>query len=150
MNSKFSLFLMLFVLFSCGSKQPTILSTTTNPVGNSTDYEPFFDILEYAPDSGYGLSENNPAKVGGIKDREGASNQRRYLATLAGPNGEILSFHRRGSCCPYPSVNGFDGQSALLDVYEVTYPGLKNPVLIYITLYDLEKLYIPKGFTKRK
>ncbi len=141
---------MLFVLFSCGSKQPTILSTTTNLVGNSIDYEPFFDILEYEADSDYDLTETNPVKVGGIKDREDVANQRRYLANLAGPNGEILSFHRKGSCCPYPSVNIFKWTVCFLDVYEVTYPALKNPVLIYITLYDLEKLYIPKGFIKRK
>ncbi len=150
MYSKFLLFVLLFILISCGSKQPTILSTTTNPVSSSTDHEPFFDIREYAPDSDYGLAETNPVKVGGVRDSEGAMNQRRYLASLAGPNGEVLSFHRKGSCCPYPSVNGFDGKSALLDVYEVTYTGLKNPTLIYISLYDLEKLYIPKGFLKRK
>ncbi len=150
MNSKFLLFLVLCTCISCGTKQPTILSSSTNPVGTSLDYEPFFDISEYAPQSNYGLSEKNPVKVGGVKEREGPTNQRRYLASLAGPNGEVLSFHRRGSCCPYPSENGFTGGSALMDVYEVMYTGLKNPILIYITLYDLEKLYIPKGFTKRK
>ncbi|WP_277871519.1 hypothetical protein [Winogradskyella wandonensis] len=38
---------------------------------------------------------------------------------------------------------------ALVDVYEITYEGLKKPILLYISFYDTDKLYIPKGFIKR-
>lgn len=138
----FSCFIL--VLSSCKSKQSVILSASTNPTESSSVYEPFFDIEESAPDKEYGLVGNKPIKVG---DRS-VSNQRRYIASLAGPNGEELSFFRRGSCCPYSSKNGFDG-TAFVDVYEVTYQGLKDPILLYISFYDLEKLYIPNGFTKR-
>lgn len=146
---KFSVILFILIFISCGSKDPRILSSSTNPVGKSTDYIPFFDVKDYAPKSNYGLTEANPVKVGGVKTQEGPVNQRRYLSSLAGPNGEVLSFHRRGSCCPYPSDNAF-GSHALLDVYEVTYEGLNKPILIYISLYDYETLYIPKGFTRAK
>lgn len=149
MNKVFLFSVLLLFLTSCGSKDPRILSTSTNPVGKSTDYIPFFDVKDYAPKTNYGLSEKNPVKVGGVKEQEGPINQRRYLSSLAGPNGEELSFHRRGSCCPYPSDNAF-GSHALLDVYEVTYDGLDKPILIYISLYDYETLYIPKGFTKAR
>jgi len=146
---KISAILFILLIISCGSKDPRILSSSTNPVGKSTDYIPFFDVKDYAPKSNYGLTEANPVKVGGVKTQEGPVNQRRYLSSLAGPNGEGLSFHRRGSCCPYPSDNAF-GSHALLDVYEVTYEGLDKPILIYISLYDYETLYIPKGFTRAK
>jgi hypothetical protein len=149
MKKWFLIPVLILVLNSCGSKDPRILSSSTNPVEKSTDYIPFFDVRDYAPKANYGLSEKNPVKVGGVKEREGPINQRRYLSSLAGPNGEVLSFHRRGSCCPYPSDNAF-GTHALLDVYEVTYEGLKKPILIYISLYDYETLYIPKGFTKAR
>lgn len=141
-------FLIGLTLVGCGSQNPKILSTSTNPHETSDQYEPFFDVVEDAPDKTYGLSETNPVKVGGFETREGPSNQRRFLSSLAGPNGEILTFHRRGSCCPYESENGYGGH-ALVDVYEVFYEGLKKPILVYISLYDTEKLYIPKGFTKK-
>lgn len=147
MNKWFLTPVLFLFLISCGSKGPKILSSSTNPIGKSTDYMPFFDVRDYAPKADYGLSEKNPVKVGGVMEREGPINQRRFLASLAGPNGEELSFHRRGSCCPYPSENAF-GSHALLDVYEVTYEGLDKPILIYISLYDYETLYIPKGFTR--
>ncbi len=149
MKKVYLIIIFMGLLISCKSKQPTILTTSTNPVGKSSNYMPFFDVNTYAPDANYGLSDKNPVMVGGVEEREGPINQRRYLASLAGPNGEELSFHRRGSCCPYPSENAF-GSQALLDVYEVWYEGLKEPILIYISLYDLGTLYIPKGFTKAK
>jgi hypothetical protein len=147
---KLSAILVMILFFvSCGSKDPRILSSSLNPVSKSTDYIPFFDVREIAPKANYGLSEKNPVKVGGVMEQEGPINQRRYLSSLAGPNGEVLSFHRRGSCCPYPSDNAF-GSHALLDVYEVTYEGLDKPILIYISLYDYETLYIPRGFTRAR
>ena len=48
----------------------------------------------------------------------------------------------------FESENAIFG-SALVDVYEVTYEGLKEPILLYISFYDYETLLIPKGFTKR-
>ncbi len=139
-----STFIIMMLLSSCGTKKPTILGSSTNPTTTSLDHMPFFDITEYSKDEDYGITGENPVKVGEMS----VSYQRRYLASLAGPNGEVLQFHRRGSCCPYNSKNGLMG-SALVDVYEVTYEGLKKPILIYISFYDYEKLYIPKGFTKR-
>ncbi len=136
--------LILLLLTSCGSRNPKILSTSTNPTTSSVDHMPFFDITEYSSNEDYGLDGKYPVKVG----ERSAEYQRRYLASLAGPNGETLQFHRRGSCCGYKSENGLMG-TALVDVYEVTYEGLKKPILVYISFYDYEKLYIPKGFTKR-
>lgn len=142
-------FFIFFILSSCASKGPDILTSSTNPVSEAKYFMPFLDVIEYAPDDSYGLTEKNPVKVGGVKTNEGPSNQRRFIASLLGPNGEELSFHRRGSCCPYKSENGF-GDTALIDVYEVWYNGLKKPVLLYISFYDTEKLYIPKGFIRTK
>lgn len=139
--------LVLFVV-SCKTKGVTIFSSSPNPMRTSNDYEPFFDILEYAIDEEYGLVDNKPIKVGGLSDT-GAIDQRRFLASLAGPNSEELKFFRRGSCCPYSSENGFNGK-ALVDVYEVSYDGLKEPILVFISFYDQEDLFIPKGFTRRK
>ena len=36
----------------------------------------------------------------------------------------------------------------LLDRYEVTYPGLEKPVVLYLNYYDYERPKIPVGFSK--
>lgn len=145
MKSRFYYVIILVFLCSCASKSPKILSTTTNSVTASSDHIPLYEVKSYSKNKNYALTGEYPVKVGGMS----AEKQRRYLSSLAGPNGEELKFYRRGACCPYKSENSFLG-NALVDVYEVTYKGLKKPKLIYISLYDSEELFIPKGFTKRK
>lgn len=140
----YALCCLCLLLGSCKAKQPAILSSGTNPTTSSSDHEPYLDITEYSSNKKYGLTGDNPVKVG----ERSASNQRRFLASLAGPNGEELTFYRRGSCCPYESENGLGG-TALVDIYLVSYEGLKEPIPIYISFYDYETLYIPKGFIKR-
>lgn len=135
--------LVTFILTSCGAKKPKITSSGATHATKSSNHIPFFDIDTYADDKEYGLVGEKPVKVG----EKSVKNQLRYLASLAGPNGEELSYQRRGACCGYKSENGYGG-TALVDVYEVTYDGLKKPILVYISFYDSEKLYIPKGFTK--
>ncbi|MCW5519132.1 hypothetical protein J1N09_04740 [Aureitalea sp. L0-47] len=145
MSRILTLVIISIALVSCKSKQPSILSTSSNPFQSSASIQPLSGVDGYSMNKDYGLEGEFPIKVG---DKSPA-NQRRYIAALAGPNGEVLSFHRRGSCCPYDSPNGFGG-SALVDVYEVTYEGLDEPILLYISFYDFEKLYVPKGLTKRE
>ncbi|RDK86942.1 2-dehydro-3-deoxyphosphooctonate aldolase [Marinirhabdus gelatinilytica] len=142
---KILLLLIVLLCLACGAKKPTILSSSSNPMATSLDYEPFIDVSEYSTDKEYGLVEDKPIKVG----EKSAINQRRYIASLAGPEGQVLSFYRVGSCCPYASENGLSG-TALVDVYSVTYKGLKKPIMLYISFYDFETLMIPEGFTKRE
>ena len=141
--------LIAIVLSSCGASRntPNMATLTVENYQSAENYPIFLDITEKATDDTYGLTGDNPVKVGGVENREGPLNQRRYLASLAGPNGEVLKFKRLGSCCGYES-DGSPFGTALVDIYEVTYNGLKKPINIYISLYDLEPLYIPKGFTK--
>lgn len=145
MKSFIKSFVLLLLISSCASKNPKIVGSSTNPTEKSSDYNSFNTLNGYSKNKKYGLSGKHPVKVGEMK----VENQRKYLASLAGPNGEELIFHRRGSCCGYKSENAIFG-AALVDVYEVKYEGLKEPILIYISFYDSEKLYIPVGFTKRE
>jgi hypothetical protein len=93
---------------------------------SSENIEPFLDITEVTDDATYGYSEKNPIKIGGGFS-SGARNEKRYFASLAGPNGESVRFVRLGSCCGYKSENATLGGIALLDKYELTYDGLKKP-----------------------
>ena len=105
-----------------------------------------FELTSISSDHTYGYTEANPIKVGGARQSEGPSNERRFLNALLGPNGESIKYYRRGSCCNFKTDNGYFG-GGLLDMYEVTYEGLEKPVILYINMYDKEPLKAPKGFT---
>lgn len=94
-------------------------------------------------DASYGYTEKNPVKVGGVES--GPANERNYLNSLSGPNGEAVWFERTGSCCPFSTKNGFMG-GGMLDRYAVTYEGKKDTVFLYINMYDSAKLKAPVGF----
>ena len=98
-----------------------------------------------AADSTYGYSQANPIKVGGFKEGRRAELQHEYLRALRGPDGQMVRYERRGSCCPYDTPNGMMGRG-LLDVYEGTYDGLATPIVLYLTLYDFEQPRAPRGF----
>ena len=94
----------------------------------------------------YGYSEDNPIKVGGVNN--GPANERKYLNSLTGPNGEKISFNRKGSCCPFETKNSDYG--GMLDRYAVSYEGKKDTVFLYLNMYDKEKLEAPEGFVLKK
>ena len=106
--------------------------------GNSSD-----TTSSNSTDDTYGYSEKNAIKVGGFE--QGPKNERDYLNSLTGPNGELVTFERKGSCCDFKTSNSPLG-IGLLDVYKVWYTGKKDTVLLYINMYDKGKLKAPKGF----
>lgn len=97
-------------------------------------------------DETYGYTQTNPIKVGGFKD--GPANERDYLNSLSGPNGEELVYKRSGSCCNFETKNSPFGMG-LLDIYRVTYAGKKDTITLYINMYDKAKLKAPVGFKFR-
>ena len=130
------------------NKTPEVLSTITvdgkTPRHKSNENRPFFILLTPTDDKGYGRTPEKPINVG-----VGASEQHKYLNSLAGPNGELLEYTRLGACCPFedPALP-FGG--GLLDIYQVIYEGASEPVNLYLNLYhEDDKLYIPVGFTSR-
>lgn len=99
-------------------------------------------LLEVSTDKNYGFKKNKKftIKVGSI------SNQHKYFASLRGPNGEEISYKRLGSCCSFKTRRSAFG-SGLLDMYEVKYEGLIEPILLYVNGYDYEQPKAPVGFT---
>jgi hypothetical protein len=85
--------------------------------------------------SGYGYTPEDPIKVGG-----GVRGEHEYLQRLLGPKGQQLRYERRGSYSAPPPAEG------LLDMYEVTYDGLKTPVTLYLDMYRREDPRAPAGF----
>lgn len=99
--------------------------------GMATDKE-----YGYEPDSEYSI------KVGEIK------NQRAYLNSLLGPNGEPIEYVRVGNCCQFDCKTAMLGKG-LLDRYQITYKGLKKPIILYLNGYQYEKPLCPIGFTMK-
>jgi tetratricopeptide (TPR) repeat protein len=100
-----------------------------------------------AADPEYGFSAQKPIKVGNGPDGMPA-NERAFLHLLRDGQGEPVRFTRLGSCCHFPSENGFMGMG-LLDRYEVMYrdqKGKKCKAVLYINMYDYETPMVPVGF----
>jgi hypothetical protein len=108
----------------------------------------FFVILDQSDDPDYGYTPEKPIDVGGSSEGMGPYNERKYISSLRGPNGEQLSYHRVQSCCAFDTPNGFGGKG-LLDVYEVSWEGAEEPVRLYINMYDEDRVMAPVGFTIR-
>jgi hypothetical protein len=102
--------------------------------------EGIWRLTEVASDKKYGRTEKKSIKVGSI------ANQRYYLSALRGPNGEPLTIRRIGSCCAFRSKQAAFGKG-YLDVYEIRYEGLAEPIKLYLNGYDSEAPFCPAGLT---
>lgn len=152
------LYTILIALFitACGSQKAMISTTKEKTTSTSNGKHPqilvnsyAFLVEKYSDDKSYGYEPENAIKVGGAAESEGPTNERRFLNALAGPQGQELEYYRIGSCCPQPSENASFGQ-AMLDKYAIYHEGSKDTLVLYINMYDSEKLMIPKGFTARE
>jgi hypothetical protein len=118
------------------------LKAYTPPAPSAADSLAAAKALGYSPES--------PVKTGGGAEH-GAEQQHAWLDGLRGPHGERVTWFRLGSCCDFETPNAppdMQGHGRL-DAYEVTYPGLPSPVLLYLDLYDGgDMLATPAGFTR--
>jgi hypothetical protein len=127
-----SIALVSLLTFTFAAKK---LPSEGNPVPSGTSSDPT-----------YGVTEKNPIRVG--QKNGGARDEDMYLSSLLGPKGEKLEYARLGSCCTFKTPNAWVGGKALLDKYQVSYPGLENSVFLYLDMYDYEQPLVPVGFTK--
>lgn len=97
----------------------------------------------------FGYAADQPIRVGSARLEDGDRNQRAYLDQLRGPRGERLTYLRLGSCCEFSTPRGYEGKGRL-DAYEVRYPGLAKPIVLYMDLYTPPPpgQGIPQGFTR--
>lgn len=88
-------------------------------------------------DPTYGYTMENAIRVGG-DIFGGPARERAYLDNLRGPDGQTITYHRVGS-------TGYG--DTILDIYEINYSGLAEPIVLYIDMYVFEELFAPVGFT---
>jgi len=142
------IFLLLFVT-SCISTKSTIKNIDNNAPTPILNYNNTFLITEFSNDKKYGYDKDYPINIFYGTTRNESINQQRYFNALAGPNGEKITYTKLESCCPFPSKNSEMG-AGLLDVYELKWEGQKNPVTLYLNIYEKGVLKVPVGFTLNK
>jgi hypothetical protein len=106
-------------------------------------------IKGQAKDSGYGYSEKLAIRLGGGFS-EGSKNTYRFLNALLGPQGQKVHYERVGTCCGFKTANSPFGDSALLEVWEISYEGAKRPSRLYFNWYDEGEVLVPVGLTAAK
>lgn len=145
-------FILLFIFSftqSCSTSKKSKPSETGQTADNLERLGKAFLLTAVSDDATYGYTEKNPIKVGTEKGEVKASGEYLFMNALTGPNGEDITFRRLGSCCSFKSPHGFLG-SGLLDRFEVKYEGLKEPIILYLNMYDPGVVKAPKGFGFRK
>ena len=68
------------------------------------------------------------------------------VSTLAPSKATQLFFKKLESCCPFPTKRSEMG-AGFLEVYEVTWEGLQQPIRLYLNIYEKGVLMAPIGFS---
>ena len=149
MQKIFLLLLVTLLSVSCVSTKSTLKNVDDNAPIPLLTVDNTFVIKEFSTDKRYGYDKDYPVNVFYYTTRNETTNQERYLNALAGPKGQKISFKKLESCCPFPS-KGSEMGAGFLDVYEVTWEGLKTPVILYMNIYEKGSLKVPVGFGLKK
>lgn len=149
MQKIFLLLLITLLSVSCVSTKSTLKNVDDNAPIPLLTVDNTFVIKEFSTDKRYGYDKDYPVNVFYYTTRNETINQERYLNSLAGPKGQKISFKKLESCCPFPSKRSEMG-AGFLDVYEVTWEGLKTPVILYMNIYEKGYLKVPVGFGLKK
>ena len=149
MKKIIALITILFITTSCVSTQSTIKNVDDNAPNPKVTDNNTFVITDYSKDKKYGYDKDYPVNIFYGDTRNEFLNQQRFLNALAGPNGEKITYTKLESCCPFPTKRSEMG-AGLLDVYELRWEGQKNPITLYLNIYEKGILMIPVGLSLKK
>lgn len=145
---------MLFIAIlifatSCVSTKSTLKNVDDNAPNPKLTAENTFVITQFSTDKRYGYDKDYPINIFFRNSKDESINQQRYLNALAGPKGEKITYTKLESCCPFPTKRS-DMGAGFLDVYEVKWEGQKNPILLYLNIYEKGVLMVPVGLSLKK
>ena len=139
---------LLLIATACVSTKSTLRNVDENaPTPQLKDNT--FVITEFSKDKKYGFDKNYLINIFYGTTRNETINQQRFLNALAGPKGEKITYTKLESCCPFPTKRSEMGVG-LLDVYEIKWEGQKNPVILYLNIYEKGYLMVPMGLSLKK
>lgn len=140
---------LLIVTASCVSSKSTLKNVDDNAPVLTLSQNNTFVITEYSKDKKYGYDQDYPINIFYRTTKDDSINQQRFLNALAGPKGEKITYTKLESCCPFPSKRTELG-AGFLDVYELKWDGQKNPVKLYLNIYEKGILMVPVGLSLKK
>ena len=144
-----ALSILSVIVLSCTSTKSTLKNVDDNAPIPKISSQNTFVLTEISTDKKYGYDADYPVNVYYRSAKYDSINQLRYLNALAGPKGEILSFKKVETCCPYPTKKNEMG-AGFLDVYEITWVGNQSPIKLYLNSYEKGALLVPIGLTVKK
>ena len=145
----FNLFLAITFFTSCVSTKSTLKNVDDSAPIPTLSKDNTFVITEYSKDKKYGYDPDYPINVFYKNTKDENLNAERFIRALAGPNGEPISFTKIESCCPFPTKRTEIG-AGFLDIYELHWEGQKNPVRLYLNIYERGYLLVPIGLSLKK
>lgn len=98
-------------------------------------------LTEVAKSRKYGYHPQRPIKAGSV------ANGIFFLNALKGPYGEPIQWEQMGNCCEFRTPNALVGTQGKLDRYQLIWPGIRAPLLLYINPFDYEEMRCPYGLT---
>jgi hypothetical protein len=149
MKNTLIIFILFITLSGCTSTKSTLQNTDDNAPNLQLTQRNTFIITEYSTDKKYGYNKDYPINIFFNNTNNETINQERFINALAGPKGEKITFSKLESCCPFPTKRS-DMGAGLLDVYELKWDGQKQPVLLYLNIYEKGVIKVPVGLTLKK
>ena len=144
-----TLTLLSLIIWSCTSTKSTLKNVDDNAPIPKISAQNTFVFSEYSKDKKYGYDADYPINLYYRSSKYDSINQLRYLNALAGPKGEVLTYKKVETCCPFPTKKTEMG-AGFLDVYEITWIGNQSPLKLYLNSYEKGALLIPIGLTEKK
>lgn len=139
---------LLLIITSCGSIKSSIKNVDNNapvPVVKNGA----FVITAYSKDKKYGFDKDYPINIYYRGTKNDTINQKYFINALAGPKGEKITYVKLENCCPFPTKNS-DMGAGFLNVYELSWEGLKKPIILYLNIYERGQLMVPVGLSLKK
>ena len=140
--------MLIGILSSCVSTQSTLQNVDDHALIPKLSSTNSFVLTTYSKDKNYGYDKDYPINVFYKNVASAKENQERLLNALAGPKGEKITYTKTGICCPFPNTKSEMGVASL-DVYSITWDGLKKPLTLYLNSYEKGALMVPIGFTAK-
>ena len=148
MKNSLCTLLSLGILSSCVSTQSTLQNVDDYALIPQLSKTNSFVLTSYSKDKNYGYDKDYPINVFYKNVAAAKENQERFLNALAGPKGEKITYIKTGICCPFPTTKSEMGVASL-DVYSISWEGLKIPAILYLNSFEKGALMIPVGFTAK-
>lgn len=145
----FTLLILLLLSSSCVSTKSTLQNVDDTAPIPKLKADNTFILNAYSQDKNYGYDKDYPINVFYLNTKNETINQQRFLNALAGPKGEKISYTKIETCCPFPTKRNEMGVG-FLDVYEISWDGLTNPLKLYLNMHEKGLLLVPIGLTLKK